>query len=63
MSKAQSATDHTTINEVIEENRYLKSQLAASQMNAPVSLIEELEKLKAENSSLRRDTISLLKMK
>ena len=61
-SKAQSATN-ATMNEVIEENRYLKSQIAASQMNAPINLLEELERLKAENGSLRRDTITLLKMK
>ena len=34
------------MNEVLEENRYLKSQIAASQMKVPYDLIEELERLK-----------------
>ena len=32
-------------------------------MNAPFNLVEELERLKAENSALRKDTIHLLKAK
>mgnify|MGYP006897227917 CR=1 FL=1 len=61
-SKAQNTTN-ITMNEVLEENRYLKSQLAASQANVPYNLIEEMEKLKVENNALRRDTVSLLRAK
>lgn len=52
-----------TMNEVLEENRYLKNQLAVSQSKVPYNLIEELERLKAENNALRRDTVTLLKAK
>lgn len=52
-----------TMNEVLEENRYLKNQLAVSQSKVPYNLIEELERLKAENNALRRDTVNLLKAK
>ena len=51
------------MNEVLEENRYLKNQLAVSQSKVPYNLIEELERLKAENNALRRDTVNLLKAK
>ena len=52
-----------TMNEIMEENRFLRSQLAASQISAPYNLIEELERLKAENNALRKDTVQLLKAK
>lgn len=54
---------NSSMNELLEENRYLKSQLAASQSKVPYNLIEELEKLKAENNALRKDTVNLLKIK
>jgi len=47
----------------MEQNRHLKSQLASSPSNVPYNLIEELERLKAENSALRQDTVTLLKAK
>lgn len=45
-----------------EENRYLRSQLMASQSTGvPYNILEELERLKEENNLLRRDTIQMLK--
>lgn len=55
--------NNATMNEVLEENRYLKNQLALSQAKVPYNLIEELERLKAENNALRRDTVNLLRAK
>jgi hypothetical protein len=62
ISKSHAGTN-VTLNEVIEENRYLRSQLAASQTSVPYSIIEELERLKAENQALRKDTVTLLRQK
>jgi hypothetical protein len=47
----------------VEQNNYLRSQLAASSGNIPYNLIEELERLKAENNALRKDTVTLLRAK
>lgn len=58
-SKALTGTQHVT--SLAEENRYLKSQLAASQASVPLNVLEELERLKEENLHLRRDTVQLLK--
>jgi hypothetical protein len=49
-------------NALMDENRYLRSQLAQSQQGygGNVDLLEELRSLKEENSQLRKDTITLL---
>jgi hypothetical protein len=52
----------TNINGLMEENRYLRSQLAQSQqgLNGSIDILEELRRLKEENSQLRKETVSLL---
>ena len=49
-------------NALMEENRYLRSQLTQSSQvyGGNAELLEELRRLKEENSQLRKDTIALL---
>ena len=60
-SKSLGATQNVT--NLVEENRYLKSQLAISQASGGVAynIVDELERLKEENNYLRRDTVQLLR--
>jgi hypothetical protein len=55
----------SNLNSLLEENQYLRSQLAQSQqgLNGSADLIEELKRLKEENGQLRKDTISLLNVR
>lgn len=58
-------TPHQVSTSLIEENRYLRSQLAQSQqgLHGSVDILEELRRLKEENSHLRKETINLLNEK
>lgn len=53
----------SNVNTLMEENSYLRSQLSQSQQVYGSDLMEELRRLKEENSQLRKDTITLLKGK
>jgi hypothetical protein len=55
-----SSQQGSNVNALMEENRYLRSQLSQSHQGYGGDLMEELRRLKEENSQLRKDTITLL---